>query len=389
MNDRQRLAQIRAQLPVLTQGGYWNTGTAGPLPEPVRVAMIEQIKAESERGRIHPQNYPLIMERMRQIKEQLSRMFGGKPDEWALTHHTTEGINRVLMGFDWQEDDEIVTCNLEHPGVLAPLAVLRERFGVRVQRVDLGVGDLAEDPLTHLLAAVSPRTKLFALSHVSFSSGARLPLEELARRLRERGIPILVDGAQSAGSIPFKAPIFDFYAIPGQKWLLGPEGSGALFVREEFHDELRLSEAGYFTFSALPWDAPDDIVPNSGAGRFEVGTRNSAVLAGQLAALQWLENLGIEACTERTVRLAEHLRQLLMNEDGVEMVTPANHAGLLTFRYRGIDPKRLVAWLAERKQWIRTIDELGAVRISVGFFHDEAEVDAWPGLLREAFAALS
>ena len=379
------LEQIRADLPVLERIGYWNTGTAGPLPRPVQEAMRNVLERELLQSRIHLDHFLEGKEMAEQIRRHLCGLFGGTPEEWALTHHTTEGINRVLAGFDWQEGDQIVTSNLEHAGVLVPLAVLQKRRGVRIKRVDLGLGSLENRPVERILEAIDERTKLCVLSHVAYTSGARLPLEELTSELHRSGIPLLVDGAQSAGSIPVDLnewPV-DFYSIPGQKWLCGPEGSGALFVRASHQERLQMSESGYA--SVASYDEQGGYVPREGAARYEVGTRNKAVLAGQLAALQWLSRWNLQDCQERIATLAGKLRGILMETAGVELLTPENHAGLVTFRIRNKEPQQIVKELADKNQWIRTIDELQAVRISVGFFHKEEEVAAWPGWLRGLF----
>src|SRR5262249_48027763 len=123
----------------------------------------------------------------------------------------------------WRSEDEVLTSTVEHPGIVAPLHHLARRSGVSLRTV-------APEAVAY---AITDHTRLVAVSHVSFSTGACLPIAEIASAARDTGALLLVDGAQAVGALPVDVHALDVdaYAFPGQKWLCGPEGTGALYVR--------------------------------------------------------------------------------------------------------------------------------------------------------------
>ena len=154
---------------------------------------------------------------------------------WIVTFAGT-GINLALGTIDWRPGDRAVTTTLEHPGVTGPLALLRDRVGVDVVEADVGDGGDDERTLDALEAAVAGgRTRAVVASHVAWSTGAVLPAAGIAAMARRHGVVGILDGAQTAGAIPVAVDEVgaDFYAVSGQKWLLGPDGTGALAVRRD------------------------------------------------------------------------------------------------------------------------------------------------------------
>ncbi len=177
----------------------------------------------------------------------------------ALTSSTTEGCNIVLKGLGLASADEIVTTSAEHFGLLGALSVSGARIVVVEPEPDA------------IRAAVTPRTRLLALSQVLWTTGRVLPVRELRE---ETGVPVLVDGAQSVGAIPVDAAGVDFLTISGQKWLCGPDSTGALVVAEP--EALRVAWPSYF--SQAGYDVDGTFEPRPGAARFEPG-----LVAGLLA----------------------------------------------------------------------------------------------------------
>src|SRR5581483_5922863 len=220
-------------------------------------------------------------------RQGAAHLLNAYEDEVALTGNTGEGLNIISYGLNWQPGDEIITTNHEHISLLAPLYQLRARYGVVIRIADLGPG--AEKPALKAVAdLVTSRTRLITLSHVTWTVGSRLNVAEIGYMGREHGIPVLVDGAQSAGAIPLDLHALgvDFYAIPGQKWLCGPDGTGALYVRREALNYVTSTYVGYWSAEdahAEEWKLQEN------AKRFEVGGRQTAAIAAQAASLNWLE----------------------------------------------------------------------------------------------------
>ncbi|MFZ2422508.1 MAG: aminotransferase class V-fold PLP-dependent enzyme, partial [Anaerolineae bacterium] len=245
------LDQIRQELPAVQRAVYLNTGSNGPLPRAAAVAMAEAAARELNEGRIVPTAWQVFSETKIRLREDFAALLHAPPTSVALTHSTTEGVNLALWGLNWQAGDEVITTTLEHPGVTVPLTLLRQRAGVTVRFAEVGLGQ-AERVLDALSRAFTRRTRLVALSHVSYSSGAVFPLAEIVELAHRHGAWVLVDAAQSLGAIPVDVTALgvDFYACSGQKWLCGPEGAGALYVHPDRFDDLLPAFGGYSTFLA-------------------------------------------------------------------------------------------------------------------------------------------
>ena len=254
----------------------------------------------------------------------------------------------VVTGLGLDENDEIVTTDQEHFGLLGQL----HGSGARLV--------LAEADEEALLAAVTPRTRLIAVSHVLWTTGRRL---DLARLRRPDGPLLLVDGAQSAGAIPVDLTGADFYTVSAQKWLCGPDPSGALFVR----DPERLGVALPSMFSLQSYEPDGSFVPKDGARRFDAGWIGAPSLAGLEAALgvhpEWRYEGGVAA--------AARCREVL--EPLVEVVTPPGQSTLVSFRPPG-DPAELVAMLAEGGVVVRELPGKNLVRASCGWWTSEDDL---------------
>jgi L-cysteine/cystine lyase len=363
------LDAVRRDLPVASRLAYFNTGTAGPWPTPVVEAMVTSLRREAELGRASPRGLPGFRDVLDATREQVARLVGAGPSELALTGSTTLGVNIGVWGLEWRPGDEVVTTSIEHHGVLVPLQHLAARRGVVVRTADVGNGGSALEPI---VAQLSQKTRLVALSHVSYSTGARLPIRAIADAAHAVGAAVLVDGAQSVGAIPVDVHALDvdYYAFPGQKWLCGPEGTGGLYVREARQAELRPTFVG--SRSRQP-----------GAAAYEHGTLFRPGIEGLHAALEWRAAFGDEAIYARTLYLAGYLALQLAGVPGVELVTPTQAcAGLVCFRLASdtnLDAR--VAYLAEHGVSLRSVGETRCLRVSCGFFNTEAEIDRLVELL--------
>ena len=373
--QRTKLDTVRAQIPCLAQYVPMNVGTSGPLPRVAVEAMVSTAKAELNCGRHLPNQFPELRERKESLRRAFGRIINAPAGSIALTHHTTDGMNIAAHAFQWRPGDEVITTTIEHVSGLLPLALLRERHGVTVRLADVGLG--GGDVAGAIEALITSRTRLIALSHVSYSTGALLPLPRIVAAARRHSVAVLADAAQSAGAVQVDVQDLgvDLYAMPGQKWLCGPEGTGALYVRPQILPELQLTFAGYSGMRGH--DQAGYYLPQPGAQRFEVGAMNWPALAGLEASLNWLEaEVGRDWAHERIGVLARLAKRHLASIPGVTVLTPDNMAGLVSFRVEGVEPAPAVAWLWERGYQIRSIPELGCLRLSAGFFLTEEEVTA-------------
>jgi L-cysteine/cystine lyase len=213
-----------------------------------------------------------------------------------------------------------------------------------------------------IIAAVTPRTRLLALSHVLWTTGQVLPVHELRRRT---GVPILVDGAQSACAIPVDAAGIDYYTVSGQKWPCGPDATGALVVAEP--DGLRVARPSYFT--QLSHQPDGSYEPRPTAERFQPNWLPLSSVVGLRTALDDLPPWRFE----HAARQAERLRDRLSRR--FEVVTPAERATLVSFRPDGEEPAAVVARLLERGVVVRELPGRDLIRASVGWWTSDEDLD--------------
>ena len=343
---------MRAELPVLERLAYLNTGTFGPLPQRTVDLVVRWQERVLVEGRSSLALWEESKELRSDLRQALANAIGADSASLALTTSTTEGCDIVLSGLRLGPEDEVVTTDLEHPGLLGAL---------RVSPAQVRVARLQDRPASEALAAIeaelSDRTRLVALSHVAWTTGAVLPVADLAGR----DFPLLVDGAQSVGAIPVDVRSLgcDFYTVSGQKWLLGPDTTGALYVRPDRVEELSLTAPSY-----LSWENTVALVPWPDARRFESVWIGPGPLAGLLASIRFAEELGEERFT-RAREITEACRELC--EAKAEMITEPRQANLVSFRPQG-DAAEMVAALGEQGVVVRDLPGLGWIRASCGFW---------------------
>jgi L-cysteine/cystine lyase len=385
MSDQDKHAAVRAALPALGSGIHLNTGSVGPMPAEVAAAMAELEAYERDIGRAHVDYYLGSVERMAEARAAVAAVIGGDLDEVALSHATTDGMNLATWGLDWRPGDRAVTTTGEHAGGLGPLYALRDRLGVDLAFADIGDGSDDELTLAAFDRAIVPGTRLVSISHVGWSSGAVLPVARVAALARARDAVVVVDGAQAAGAIPVSVRDLgvDAYAVPAQKWLLGPEGMGALWVARESWERLRPSFGGHFALAS--YDSRGAAAWQPDARRFEASNFHRPSVVGMARAIGWLSMfVGLEYVHRRGPALARRAADALAAIPGVEVLTPRERmATLVAFRIGGWSPQAALDELGARVFAIaRTIPLRDALRISVGFFNSEDELDRFVGAVR-------
>ncbi|MEZ0285091.1 MAG: aminotransferase class V-fold PLP-dependent enzyme [Thermoleophilia bacterium] len=370
------LRAVRAQLPALAATTYLNSGAIGPLCLPAARALAEWAEAAPRRARGSLEGFGRISAQAAAVRAAAARLVGAGPETVALTANTTHGLNLAAWGIDWRPGDEIVTTALEHPGLPVPLAVVARRTGARLRVIG---AERAGGDLERAVAEVAgPRTRLVALSHISWSTGAVLDVPGAARAARAVGALVAVDGAQAVGTIPVDAAALgaDAYAFPAHKWLLGPEGLGALWVRPEAMARIDVTVTGLESAAGGAAHGEDGAMePHPTARRYEASTAPAALLAAWEASMAWLEGLGWGWIHGRVREAQAATREALSAIAGVEVLTPPGpQGGLVTFTVAGRAPAEAAAELGARGVVVRSLPRPAALRASVGFFTDEADV---------------
>ena len=391
MSNNDKLALIRQAMPVTQEKVYLNTGTSGPLSSVTIETLNKENARELVAGRADSEGFARLGEAKLALRQAFAALSGASPAEIALTHHTTEGMNIALHGLDFQAGDEVISTTLDHQGGLLPLYVLRQRKGIVVKMVDLmGIKSDAEI-VARLEAAVTPRTRLILFSHVAWNTGQRLPMAQIAAMARQHHALTLVDAAQSTGAIPLNLPAsgVDFYAMPGQKWLCGPEGTGALYIRRERLSMVQQTFIGYASLeNSSLYDYDGAFFAAPGARRFEVGTVYRPAVHAMAANLRWLsESVGWEFIFERIAGLSQYTFQALNALPGVKVITPeGGQSGLITFNLEGYDPARVMVKLGQENIVVRFLPHPYALRVSTGFYNTQNDVDRFIGALEETLS---
>lgn len=368
-----------------------NAATTWPKPEPVAKAMYDFLLsgganlARGSASRRDLQTLDLVGD----VRERLARFLGGheKADPRYVTFalNVTEALNVVFKGF-LRPGMKVVTTSMEHNAVIRPLRCL-EAEGVELTALPCDKTGRLEPRL--LQERLREPADLFVLSHASNLCGTVQDLESLAEVCRRRGVPLVVDAAQTAGLLPLDAASLDVAALcfTGHKGLLGPQGTGGIVWRPDFAQRCRpLVEGG--TGSRSHEERQPEMLPD----KFESGTPNLPGLAGLRAALVWLEEEGIEAVRLREERLGSRLLDGLRALPGVTLYGLAGMEGRLpvfALNLKSLDNGTLAGELAER--WgietrpglhcaplaHRTVGSFpeGALRLSPGCFNTEEEID--------------
>jgi L-cysteine/cystine lyase len=392
-SDQEKLRKIREQMPATTACHYLNTGTNGPLPKVTAEVMKQVIDKEFVEGRYLPFIKELYAD-MDKTRSLLADIVGASMEEIALTRSATEALNIVYWGLRWQPGDEVIATSVEHTAGLAPLSLVKQRYGVVAKYVEVAWGEKFDEEqfLASVERLITPRTRLMLVSHVSFSTGITFPLQKLAQLCHSRNVYVLVDGAQGVGATPVHMHELgvDFYAIAGRKWLCGPEGIGALYIAKD-----RISEVDPTFISPSSIRDRHDldiyspyIVPAPFAARYHIATAmNTSVLLGFQRSLEYLNDLGIDWITGRVPSLARYVRGLLAPLPEVEIITPpGKEAGFIHFHVKGWNPTELCSILNEKGFMVRPVPKQhlpAPARISTGFYVTEEELDQLVELLIE------
>lgn len=398
---------VRERFPILSREVYgrplvyFDSGASAQKPRQVIEAVSRTYEAEYanvHRGLHYLSNH--ATEAFEGVREKIARFLGaGSPEEVVYVRSATEAIN--LVASSWlaprlQPGDEIVLSILEHHANIVPWHFLRERQGAVLRWVDMRPdGSLAPEDVA---AAMGPRTRMVALTHMSNVLGSKIDIAAVGRLTREQGVPLLVDGSQAAVHMAVDVAELgcDFYCFTGHK-LYGPTGSGALYGRRELLAEMRPFLGGGDMIREVRKDGVSYADPPL---RFEAGTPNIVQMIGLGAAIDFLEEIGMAAIEAHERDLAEYAEAALRAEPGVVLYGEAPDRGaIFSFNLEGAHPHDVSTVIDRRGVAVRAghhcaqplMERLGATatcRASMAMYNTRAEVDALLAALRGARALL-
>ena len=369
-----------------------NAATSYPKPRGMVAAMEECIlKYCGNPGRSGHSMSMKTGEEVYHARRKIASLFGIKqPERLVFTQNTTEALNMGLKGV-LQSGDNVITTTMEHNSVLRPLKALEKRgVSQSVIRADREGFIKASE----IEKAIRKDTKLIAITAASNVTGTRMPLEEIGELARRRGIMFLVDGAQGAGSMAIDAEKMhiDMLAFPGHKGLLGPQGTGALYVSPEIRLK-HIMEGGTGT------DSKSRFQPCEFPEGYEAGTINAPAIIGLGYSAEFVEKIGPEVIGKYEEELIGWLDERLDEMDFVKRYGPdaCRKTGISLINIRGVGAEEVTSILSSKygiavrggyhcaglaHKTIGTWDE-GAIRISVGPFNTRKDMEKLADAIRE------
>lgn len=373
---------IRLQFPISNKPVFLNNGTMGPSPYPV----IEAVKRAMEEVDHHA-----AYGGWESCAAKIAGFVGASENEIALTHNVTEGINIACWGVPLKKGEEVILCSHEHAGNAIPWLQRRKLDGIVLKVID--PAPTAEEFLSNLKKLIGPKTRAIAFPHIPCTTGQIFPMKEICSLAREKGIFSLVDGAHGMGMIPLNLHEMgcDTYASCGHKWLLGPKGTGFIYIRNDFRSKLRAtfvgagSDKGEWNMATNP---PLQGAMQDSAHLFYSGTQSLALYRGVEAAINFFETIGPQRIYNRIAELGTYTQdQLLSLGNKIELLTPReafSRAGVNGFRLKETEAQKVYNYCAEKGFKIRIVHEnkLNSLRVSTHIYNSKEEIDGLTEVLK-------
>ncbi|MBI1221975.1 MAG: aminotransferase class V-fold PLP-dependent enzyme [Bacteroidetes bacterium] len=371
--------KIRKEFPLDKNRIFLNNGTMGPSPHSVMKAVWDSMNRVNTMASYGGWEVAV---------EPLAHYFGADPDEIALTHNVTDGINVIAQGLPLNEGDELIISNQEHVGNALPWLTRARRDKLNVKVLDLSLPD--ERVLAELKRMIGPKTRVIALPHIPCTNGRVIPANEIGKIAEENNLFFFLDGAHGAGMIDldFKTLRCDYYASCTHKWMLGPKGTGFLFIRKKGLKDITPIFTG--AYSDTGWDLihgnPRIFGWSDKASRHTNGTQSRSLYEGVAAAVAFHDAIGKQGVAGRIRELNDHLYHQLKELKGIQLITPENaRAGICSFTF---DQKNYIEFhhFCQKKEIIvRSVpeNEVNAIRVSTHIYNSTEEIDTFVKTLQQ------
>jgi cysteine desulfurase/selenocysteine lyase len=369
-------------MPIAPSVAYFDHAAVAPLPGPTRNAIQDWLTQATEQG---DTAWLQWARRIEEVRVTAARMINAQPSEIALVPNTTSGISLVAEGYPWQAGDNVVTLANEFPSNQYPWMNLASR-GVEVRRVEVegGVPDL-----DRIAAVCDSRTRILSISWVGYATGWRIDVREISQLCRRVGCLFFLDAIQGLGVFPLdvQADGVDFLAADGHKWMLGPEGAGIFFIRQEHLSLLRPLMVGWNSVAQGSDYTKVELNLRNAASRYEGGSQNMIGFHGLGASLDLLAGLGL---SHQASPIADHVLMITdyacerLQELGATLHAPrtGNHrSGIVTFNLPGQDSDAIRRRLEAAHIIVRC--RAGGVRLSPHGYNTMGEIDQLFGELKQ------
>lgn len=347
-----------------------NNGGVAPSPRVVNAAFQRYLAVSNQAPAITMWSW--IEPEIEAVRRRLAASFGCDPEEMAITRNASEALEIVQLGIPLERGDEVVTTTQDYPRMLTTWKQRERRDGIVLKQITFPVPPPSQDDLARRIeAAITPRTKVIHVCHITNLTGQIFPIKRICQLGRAKGIEVIVDGAHAYAQFPFKRDDLDcdFYGTSLHKWLTAPIGTGFLYVR-------RTKIGKIWPLMAAPPEMNENI------RKFEeIGTHPAANHNAIVEALDFLEGIGGERKAARLRFLRDRWARRLERLPGVKILTPADAAqscGLASFTPGSLDVNKLSAHLFDHHRIIVTPiahAEFNCLRITPNVYTTLAEVD--------------
>jgi len=384
--------RARRDTPGVAHVAHLNNAGAALPPTPVTDAVIAHLRRESEIGGYEAA--ALAAAKVENTYTAISRLIGCHPHEIAVIENATRAWDMAFYGLTLRAGDRILTSRAEYASNVIAFLQVAARTGAVVEIIDDDAsGQLSLDDLRHRLHSGQAPVRLVAITHVPTQGGLVNPAEQVGALTREAGVPYLLDACQSVGQLPIDVEQIgcDMLSATGRKYLRGPRGTGFLYVRDSFLDQI---DPPFLDLHAATWTAPDRYQVRPDARRFENWETNYAAKIGLGVAIDYALAWGVPAIETRVTALAEQLRARLASLDGVQVHDQGQRrCGLVTFTLDGVPAQTVHEALARHRVNVsvslvdyarldlpaRGLPDL--VRASVHYYNTDEELDRLVGAL--------
>ena len=318
-----------------------------------------------------------VKDKLRNTRKVMSKIINCNPEEIVLTQSTTDGVNAVANGLKFESNSNIIIRGKahEHHANYYPWIRLRKKIKIK----SLNVNENGFFEFSEFQKQIDSNTKLVALSHALYNTGAVLPVKEVGEILEKKNIPYFLDTAQTVGCIgafDVRDTRCNFMAFNGSKWLCGPMGTGLFYCRKDSKDLLEPLGIGgesamiYDDINLAYKDIPD---------KFQTGFRNYVGMVGLEVSSNYLLQYGMENIRKKVMKLANLLRDELSKNSKVVLFGPdeeSRRTSIVSFNIKGIDPQEVVTRLEKQNiiLAVREILDKKLVRASPHFFNSELEI---------------
>ena len=383
-DDEAYWRNVRQLFPLSKDFAYMNNGTLGPSPYPVIDAVRKGMMEEDQNG-----NYG----GWEAVSAKLAKFLGANEDEIALTHNVTDGINIACWGLPLKKGDEVILTTHEHIGNAAPWLSRQKLHGIVIKTFSPAM--TADETLNRIADLVTTNTRAIAVPHIPCTQGQVLPVKEICALAKEKGIYSIIDGAHGPGMLLLDLHDIgcDTYASCCHKWMLGPKGTGFLYVRKDFQDTVQTYTVGG---GSIIGDVNVAVTPiltgeyAKNAHRYYGGTQSSGLYKGVGAAIDFIETIGLRNIHKRVKSLGKYTQDRLLELGGkVELITPTeerSRCAVNGFRVKGVEYTKFYSICAENKIRIRSVAEngLNSLRVSTHIYNSKAEIDKLADLIKKA-----